>query len=397
MVVLRHVRLRFGNLARQIWAPLGRPFAEAFARQAFPLGYSPSLDGWRALATMVVLGYHVRPLLLPGAMIVLDSFFLLSGYFITSLLLREYERSGSVRFGRFLVRRAARLLPAWAVLCVVILAVRAAWVGDVDLRQILLAVTVPFRLFWVDDFATGMSTVPAAMGHLWTITIELKYYVIWGALFLLLARLVGITWWLFAGSVSLAVLVWLVRTSMYWTGDFHRQVLISEVFTHSDALLIGDALAIAFRLLGDAPRPLFDKTLRVLLLPVLTASIIFLFTPNAYPLYFSGWSFLVGPLCSAYFLLALLRLRETLLHRFLEFPLLVIQGRIFYGLYLWSFPIFMMVDTFGFRHVYGGRAFIGIPLTYFAAIASFLLVERHFMRLRRQADSAGALAARAAA
>src|SRR3954471_23223764 len=87
------------------------------------LGRVPALDGIRALAVLIVLVHHIpalvpawAPALSRGGFLGVDAFFVLSGFLITALLLREHSSNGSVRFGSFYARRAARLLPALAVL-----------------------------------------------------------------------------------------------------------------------------------------------------------------------------------------------------------------------------------------------------------------------------------------
>src|SRR5690625_2047559 len=70
------------------------------------------LDGWRALAIVAVLIFHLRPDILPGGFIGVDVFFVISGFLITTLLVRELARHGRINLPRFWLRRARRLLPA---------------------------------------------------------------------------------------------------------------------------------------------------------------------------------------------------------------------------------------------------------------------------------------------
>ena len=80
--------------------------------------YVPALDGLRAIAVVAVLAYHTWEGAFPGGWVGVDVFFVLSGYLITAILLEERERTGTISFRRFHLRRALRLLPALAV-CVV--------------------------------------------------------------------------------------------------------------------------------------------------------------------------------------------------------------------------------------------------------------------------------------
>src|SRR5262245_64965681 len=79
-------------------------------------GYIPALDGLRALAVVAVLLYHGDVKWMPGGFLGVDVFFVISGYLITSLLLSDWREHGRIRFGRFYVRRARRLLPALFVM-----------------------------------------------------------------------------------------------------------------------------------------------------------------------------------------------------------------------------------------------------------------------------------------
>src|SRR5437763_6312434 len=87
-------------------------------RRPQPLRAAPSeprridaLDGLRGLAVLAVLGYHLNGGTFPGGFLGVDMFFVLSGYLITTLLIGEWERRGTVRLGAFWVRRARRIIP----------------------------------------------------------------------------------------------------------------------------------------------------------------------------------------------------------------------------------------------------------------------------------------------
>jgi hypothetical protein len=77
---------------RHFWLPLQRTIHEAYEKQYYPLGYSPALDGLRGIMTVGIIVAHTRYPLVPGTLLYMDMFFVMSGYFITSLLLRDIER-----------------------------------------------------------------------------------------------------------------------------------------------------------------------------------------------------------------------------------------------------------------------------------------------------------------
>ena len=94
---------------------------------AVPLEHEPALDGLRAVAVLAVLVFHARFRWLPGGFLGVSTFFTLSGFLITSLLLREWSRRGTVSLRSFWRRRFRRLLAAsWATMALVVVAARTS-------------------------------------------------------------------------------------------------------------------------------------------------------------------------------------------------------------------------------------------------------------------------------
>ena len=83
-----------------------------------PKGYRPDIEGMRAIAILLVLLYHAGLPFLPGGFVGVDVFFVISGFLITGLLIRELETSGKVSLTRFYARRAKRLLPATGIVLI---------------------------------------------------------------------------------------------------------------------------------------------------------------------------------------------------------------------------------------------------------------------------------------
>ena len=94
----------------------------------------PGLDGLRAIAVLLVMVYHFWPTVLPGGMIGVDIFFVISGFLITSLLLREGALTGKIALGNFWIRRARRLLPAITLLILVMGPVSLLIGGDIQVN-----------------------------------------------------------------------------------------------------------------------------------------------------------------------------------------------------------------------------------------------------------------------
>ncbi|MER3390306.1 MAG: acyltransferase family protein [Microcella sp.] len=143
----------------------------------------PGLDGLRALAIVLVLAYHLFPGLAPGGFLGVDVFLVVSGYLITTLLLEEHRRSGRLALRRFWVRRARRLLPA-LLLVVTVCAGLAALIGGDVLVGIgwQLAGALTFSYNWL-SIATGADyltqTSPELLRHLWSLAVEEQFYLLW--------------------------------------------------------------------------------------------------------------------------------------------------------------------------------------------------------------------------
>lgn len=222
------------------------------SQPAVPPRRYAGLDGMRAVAVALVVIYHLFPVMLPGGFIGVDVFFVISGFLITSLLLREHAQSGRIALVGFWRRRARRLLPALAL--VVLVCSSAAFLvgGDVLVRlgaQVLGAATFSYN--WVSLAGDGgyfSAATPELFRNFWSLAVEEQFYVIWPLvlpLFLLLPRAgarAGAALLLAAASAGwMAVLV----TSGLGTpgGDLTRVYFGTD--THAFGILLGVALAFA--------------------------------------------------------------------------------------------------------------------------------------------------------
>ncbi|MBO0609044.1 acyltransferase family protein [Myceligenerans salitolerans] len=159
-------------------------------------GFRPDIEGLRAVAIGLVLLYHAGWGIVSGGFIGVDVFFVLSGFLITGLLIREVERTGRVSLKEFYARRAKRLLPAAAlVLAVSALVTRltgsvvewATFGGDIVAAAIYL---VNWRLAErsVDYLAEGTSQSPVQ--HFWSLAVEEQFYIVWPLVLLVVALVV---------------------------------------------------------------------------------------------------------------------------------------------------------------------------------------------------------------
>jgi peptidoglycan/LPS O-acetylase OafA/YrhL len=155
--------------------------------------YLAGLDGIRALAVVSVIAYHVGVPGARGGLLGVGVFFTLSGYLITDLLLAQWRRHGTVELGGFWLRRAKRLLPALFVM----LAVVAVWVAVFDASQLaqVRSQVVSAALYYA-NWSTivhqgsyfARFAAPLPLDHLWSLSIEEQFYLVWPWLLLLMLR-----------------------------------------------------------------------------------------------------------------------------------------------------------------------------------------------------------------
>jgi peptidoglycan/LPS O-acetylase OafA/YrhL len=156
------------------------------------LQYRPEVDGLRAVAVLAVLGFHAFPQYVPGGFVGVDVFFVISGYLISGIILRNLARS-QFSLTDFYVRRARRILPALAVVLASCL-LFGAWVllpdefTNLGKHTMAAAAFVANLAFWRESgyFAPAAELEPLL--HLWSLGIEEQFYLLWPVLLLLVWR-----------------------------------------------------------------------------------------------------------------------------------------------------------------------------------------------------------------
>src|SRR3954469_18617862 len=154
--------------------------------------YRPDIDGLRAVAVLAVLVFHAEPRLLPGGFIGGDLFFVISGYLISGIILKELE-AGSFSFGSFYARRIRRIFPALGVVLLASLALGWFYLlpGELVLLGKHVAASVGFSQNWllwreVGYFDPAASTKPLL--HLWSLGVEEQFYLVYPFLLAFLSR-----------------------------------------------------------------------------------------------------------------------------------------------------------------------------------------------------------------
>jgi peptidoglycan/LPS O-acetylase OafA/YrhL/CubicO group peptidase (beta-lactamase class C family) len=310
------------------------------------LNYLPGLNGLRALAVIAVLLYHAD-LGIYGGYLGVESFFALSGYLITTLLLLDIHNHGRVRLQAFWLRRARRLLPALFVLIASALAIAAVLLPKEFAsltRDGLAAIAYVTNWFLI---ASGRSYFDAAerpplLQHLWSLAIEEQFYLVWPLLFAASMRFVRAR-----GTLVLTLLLALGSAALMWSlydpgADPSRIYYGTD--TRAAGLLIGAALAFVWRP-GQLPAStrrgagIALDAIGLLALGGLLAAYALLH--EQHPSLYRGGFQLVA-LGTAVIVAAAVHPQARLLPWLLELPPLRWIGVRSYGIYLWHWLIFMV-------------------------------------------------------
>jgi len=329
------------------------------------------------VAVVLVMTAHVGEFLVrrdpwwlvPGGFLGVDVFFVLSGYLITTLLEREIDRRGSVDLRAFWRRRVVRLAPALYVFLVVHV-VYVAVVGDalgLELRS------VAFAAAYVADYQLSVgSHPPFDLVHLWTLAVEMQFYLAWPVLLPWLRRHLSpdrLLALLAAAVVVVAGVRWIeFHAWTDWTLVYER------LDARADSLLVGAVLALAMRRWPTA-RWHRDRALTTWL-GIAGVAVVAMFVLTQRP----GASLLFGPgftvMAIAVACVIVAGSYATPLQRALSVRPLRAVGRISYSLYLWHLPVFVATARWGDSWPTPVQVLFVVAVTAVLGTASYLVLER---------------------
>ena len=315
------------------------------------------LDGLRGIAVLAVIIYHADLGILPGGFLGVDIFFVLSGFLITSILIQELTATGTIDRAQFYIRRIRRLLPALIVMLLVSVVAVGLWAQDAayplrrDLPWALTFVLNWSYIFFDQSYFVNISR-PPLLQHLWSLSIEEQFYVIWPVVLILLTKTrlnpLGIRAAVFViasgGAIAATgLMAYLSVKNGYPTPNDPSRVYFGAD-THSMGLLIGCATAAIWQSDRLNPRLTPDRKSILHLFGfgaiALLGYYIFNVTELDQNLYRFG--FFVVSLTTA--LLVYLTTHPGLrFGQLLSFKPLVWLGDRSYGIYIWHWPIYMLL------------------------------------------------------
>lgn len=337
----------------------------------------PSLDGLRAVAVLLVIAFHLHVRFIPEGRGVL-TFFVLSGFLITWMMLQESESTGDVSVRNFYVRRVLRIFPAFYVFLILSLAARWLTIGWPN-RYLLYDYLSGFS--YTSNYRLALTpNLPHTAQHTWALSVEEQFYLLWPWVFVLFQKnLRRLTYFL----VVAIALIDIHRLVLFFGFHTHENWLTYSFDTRADHIFIGCLLAV---LLKRGVWAWFwnQMTLRIWLslvpfLLILTSIAIALHHGLAYRI---AVGFVVDPLLTAIFLVQVIALGHSRLWGWLNWKVTAYLGKISYGMFLYHMLANHLVIVLFGKHSLWFRLPAVVAMSALFGTCSFYLIEKRFLRLK---------------
>jgi len=339
------------------------------------LAYRPDIDGLRALAVLAVVIFHFNKEWLPGGFVGVDIFFVISGYLITGIIIRQVL-SGNFLFSDFYIRRIRRIVPATLFVTLCTLIFGALFMLPEDVKSLSKsAIAATFSLanvyFWkfldTSYFAASSDTIPLL--HLWSLGVEEQFYLIWPALLLILFKIGGKKLLTFAALSIAAVCFWIGQHTLLSDPSFAYYMLPAR----AGELLVGAVTYwICEKNSGNSSRWV-SNLLATLGTAGLTWSLWCIRENDGFPGFIS-----VIPAIATALVIASGTFGKNFLASIISVRPIVAVGLVSFSLYLWHWPVLAF-----YRYAYGEPVTLGAIAICALAICmttlfSYFQVEKRF-------------------
>ncbi|HEX6325124.1 MAG TPA: acyltransferase family protein [Jiangellaceae bacterium] len=346
------------------------------------------IQGLRAVAVLLVLGFHAGVPLLPGGFVGVDVFFVISGFLITGLIVREVRQTGRLSLSRFWARRARRLLPATAVVLAAV-AVMTIVVLPVT-RWSSIAWDIATSALYVVNWRLADQSVnylvsedaPSPLQHFWSLAVEEQFYLVWPLLIIFLLWVqrrfrLSLTKVLIVGIAAIAV------PSLAWSAFFTETSAAQAYFVSTTRLwelAIGASLALVAHRLRHVPVVL-AHALGILGLGAIAYAAVNFDAGTSFP----GIAALTPTLGTAAVLVAGGIERRSVTTVLLDTPPMRDIGTLSYSLYLWHWPLLVGAAVVFGRDDGALSVPLGMLVVGFSAVPAWLtyrIVEEPFHHAR---------------
>ena len=316
-----------------------------------------------------------------GGFIGVDMFFVLSGFLITRLLIREHSDTGTVNFKRFFLRRSARLIPP-LLLCVVVslgLVIRF----EEDVRLFLLTATL--AIFYVFNWAVVFDLRRSLqISHLWSLSLEEQFYSAIAIVVYLYRRLTEIlSLQKFIVIASLSIISWSIFAKIYilWTGDVNANWanLYFRTDLRADTFFIGSLTAV-FRQNHSIKS---TKLLNVTFISSMFVLLTYMISANTDDAFNYRGGLTIVATASAFVILAA-SYPGTLADKLLSSRPLKSIGLLSYSIYLIHMPVFNALSPNNSSIRYQSRLPIAFLVILLYSVTSYFLLEKPLTNLRRK-------------
>jgi peptidoglycan/LPS O-acetylase OafA/YrhL len=349
--------------------PIGATHARVQENTGRSLAYRPGIDGLRAVAVLGVFIFHLNPRWLPGGFVGVDVFFVISGFLITQILLREFEH-GSFGLGKFYQRRIARLFPAFLAMALLTLAGTIFVYSAQDISAsganaafaALWLTNLKLMLFQGNYFIISKDAQPFL--HCWSLSVEEQFYVFFPTTLLLIYKigrrlLVPVMGVMFAISLIACIYVTIKNP-------------VPAFFllpTRAWELLAGGILARFYKDRSGEGSRICHWT-SALGMALVLGSYVVIHESQAFP----GYQAML-PVVGAVLFIGPNQRASGWVEKYASWKPAVLMGRMSYSLYLWHWPVFSLVDYQLYTAPESTRVIWKIAVTTVLTIASFVLVE----------------------
>ena len=350
------------------------------------------LDGVRGVAVLLVFISHFHWILSPDPSLTkvtpwhfinrtleagfmgVDIFFVLSGFLITSLIMKDRSTNQKNLFKRFYKRRALRLLPALYALLIADFFV-SRWEnfpGDIQWRTTWHALLFLNNWNIVNNFGEAQND----LGHLWSLGIEEQFYLIWPLTLWLLAKL-KISSKMMIPLILFASLVVMAHRTSLWNDGTSWIILYIRTDTRLDSLLIGAMFAYVYRHY-QVPSKILNSVATLSFIGLIYIKYFLDKSPFRFEMGYTTIALLAG------FIILSVAEGVFFIQKVFTWRPLTMIGKVSYGLYLWHMPIFLL---FG-RHVTSGpkplRILIGIVIASVVTSLSWFFIEKPFLNIKNR-------------